>query len=104
MGAVLAALPVSDTDSLMNISPQRADWLTSHADATGLAVVEVERLWNRFRQLTGSDEQTKLNPDASALPNELANDVFVKNVSNAMKCSVPCGIVKLSRYFCPSSC
>ena len=80
MGSVLNALPISDTDSLSNISPQRADWLTSHADATGLAVVEVERLWNRFKQLTGSNEQTKLNPDTSAMPNELANDVFVKNV------------------------
>jgi hypothetical protein len=81
MGAVLNTLPLSETDSLSNLSPNRADWLTSHADATGLAVVEVERLWNRFKQLTGSNDQPNLNPDHSALPNELSNDIFVKNVS-----------------------
>lgn len=81
MGTVLNTLPLTETDSLANISPNRADWLTSHADATGLAVVEVERLWNRFKQLTGSNDQTKLNPDNNALPNELSNDIFVKNVS-----------------------
>jgi hypothetical protein len=81
MGAILNTLALGDTDSLSNISPNRADWLTSHADATGLAVVEVERLWNRFKQLTGSNDQTVLYPDNSALPNELSNDIFVKNVS-----------------------
>ena len=81
MGSVLNTLPLGETESLTNISPNRADWLTSHADATGLAVVEVERLWNRFKQLTGSNDYTQLNPDNNALPNELSNDVFVKNVS-----------------------
>lgn len=81
MGAILGSLPLSETDSLSSISPSRADWLTSHADATGLAVVEVERLWNRFKLLTGSHDQTLLNPDNNALPSELSNDVFVKNVS-----------------------
>lgn len=81
MGAILNSLPLNETQNLENISSNRADWLTSHADATGLAVVEVERLWNRFRQLTGSKEQTKLYPDATAVPNEIANDVFVRNVS-----------------------
>jgi hypothetical protein len=81
MGAVLNTLPLSETDSLANISSNRADWLTSHADSTGLAVVEVERLWNRFKQLTGSNDQTQLKPDNNALPNELSNDIFVKNVS-----------------------
>ena len=81
MGAILGSLPLSETDNLSSISPSRADWLTSHADATGLAVVEVERLWNRFKLLTGSHDQTLLNPDNNALPSELSNDVFVKNVS-----------------------
>ncbi|CAF3407127.1 unnamed protein product [Rotaria sp. Silwood1] len=79
MGAIFNTLPIAETDNLTNISPNRADWLTSHADATGLAVVEVERLWNRFKQLTGSRDQTRFNPDNSAVPNELSNDVFVKN-------------------------
>lgn len=84
MGTVLNTLPLAETDGLANISPTRADWLTAHADATGLAVVEVERLWNRFKQLTGSNDQTRLNPDMSALPNELSNDIFVKNVKFRM--------------------
>ena len=82
MGAVLNTLPVSETDSLSHISPNRADWLTSHADVTGLAVVEVERLWNRFKQLTGSNDVTYLNTESNTLPNELSSDIFVKNVSN----------------------
>lgn len=82
MGAVFNTLPLHQTDSLTNLSPNRADWLTSHADATGLAVVEVERLWNRFKQITGSRDQTKFSPDNTAIPNELANDIFVKNVSS----------------------
>jgi hypothetical protein len=80
MGSILSALPLDETDKLSKVSPHRADWLTSHADATGLAVVEVERLWNRFKQLTGSNDLTHLNPDHSAIPNELSNDSFVKNV------------------------
>ncbi|CAF5170135.1 unnamed protein product, partial [Rotaria sp. Silwood1] len=79
MGAIFNTLPIAETDNLTNISPNRADWLTSHADATGLAVVEVERLWNRFKQLTGSRDKKRFNPDNSAVPNELSNDVFVKN-------------------------
>ncbi|CAF0910614.1 unnamed protein product [Rotaria sordida] len=80
MGTVFNTLPIAETDHLSNMSPNRGDWLTSHADATGLAVVEVERLWNRFKQLTGSRDQTRLYPDNSAVPNEISNDVFVKNL------------------------
>ncbi len=81
MGAILNALPLNETDNLGKISPNRADWLTSHADATGLAVVEVERLWNRFRQITGSNDQTKIHLHGNAMPSELSSDVFMKNVS-----------------------
>jgi hypothetical protein len=84
MGAILNTLPLSETDNLQRISPNRADWLTSHADATGLAVVEVERLWNRFKQITGSNDQPAFDPANNALPSELSNDVFVKNVSLKM--------------------
>ena len=81
MGAILNSLPLNETDNLTKLSPHRADWLTSHADATGLAVVEVERLWNRFRQITGSDDQTKIYPDGNAALSDLPNDVFMRNVS-----------------------
>lgn len=80
MGAILNALPLNETSNLGKISPSRADWLTSHADATGLAVVEVERLWNRFRQITGSSDQTMIHVDGSGVSNELSNDIFMKNV------------------------
>lgn len=29
----------------------RKDWITMHAELSGLSIVEVERLWNRFQQL-----------------------------------------------------
>ncbi|UJR21492.1 hypothetical protein I4U23_024576 [Adineta vaga] len=105
MGAILNTLPLKDTDNLTNLSPNRADWLTSHADATGLAVVEVERLWNRFKQLTGSHEQTHLYPDKNALPNELSNDIFVKNLlkhfprSKADPNSIPFGYFLLVMHW-----
>lgn len=79
MGAMLNALPLHETDNLSRISPHQADWLTSHADATGLAVVEVERLWNRFRQITGSNDQPVMYVDGGS--NELSTDIFMKNVS-----------------------
>jgi hypothetical protein len=81
MGALLNSLPLTETDNLIRLSPHRADWLTSHADATGLAVVEVERLWNRFRQITGSNDQTKIYPDGDAVPRDFSSDVFARNVS-----------------------
>ncbi|CAF1013617.1 unnamed protein product [Adineta ricciae] len=105
MGAILNTLSLKDTDNLSNLSPNRADWLTSHADATGLAVVEVERLWNRFKQLTGSTEHTHLYPDNNALPNELSNDIFVKNLlkhfprSKADPNSIPFGYFLLVMHW-----
>lgn len=84
MGAILNKLPVSNVDNLENLSPKSADWLTSHADATGLAVVEVERLWNRFRQLTGSNDRTHLSIEGNSSAVELTNDVFVRNVSGEL--------------------
>lgn len=85
MGAILNTLPLNQTDILERVSPNRADWLTTHADATGLAVVEVERLWNRFRQITGSNNQTNITPDNSIPSNDLSNDIFIKNVSSPQK-------------------
>ena len=81
MGAALNNIPVEKIDELGNIAPNRADWLTSHADASDLSTVEVERLWNRFRQLTGSNNKATLQPDTDALPEEFTNDIFIKNVS-----------------------
>ena len=81
MGAILSSIRLDGVDALGDITPSRADWLTSHADATDLSAVEVERLWRRFQQVTGSRDKANLYPENSALPGELANDIFVKNVS-----------------------
>ena len=80
MGAILNTLPLRELDNLSQLTSDRADWLTSYADATGLAVVEVERLWHRFNQLTGSDTQTRLYPENATFTSELSNDTFVRNV------------------------
>ena len=81
MGAILNQISYTEVDKLENTSPDRGDWLTNHADATGLATVEVERLWNRFRQITDSDDETILYLNDKPLPKELPNDIFVRNVS-----------------------
>ncbi|CAF1992857.1 unnamed protein product [Rotaria magnacalcarata] len=79
MGAILNQLSYTEVDTLENMSPDRGDWLTNHADATGLATVEVERLWRRFRQITESDDETILYLNDKPLPKELPNDIFVRN-------------------------
>ncbi|CAF3162391.1 unnamed protein product [Rotaria socialis] len=79
MGAILNQLSYTEVDTLENTSPDRGDWLTNHADATGLATVEVERLWRRFRQITESDDETILYLNDKPLPKELPNDIFVRN-------------------------
>jgi hypothetical protein len=79
MGSILSTLPLHEIDELGKLSPKSAHWLTSHADATGLAVVEVERLWTRFKQLTGSDDERCLNINSTT--NELSSDIFARNVS-----------------------
>ncbi|UJR27360.1 hypothetical protein I4U23_008652 [Adineta vaga] len=80
MGAILNSIRVDKIDALGDITPSRANWLTSHADASDLSAVEVERLWRRFQQITGSSNKANLYPDNNALPEELSNDIFVKNL------------------------
>ncbi|CAF0758347.1 unnamed protein product [Adineta ricciae] len=80
MGAILSSIRLDGVDALGDITPSRADWLTSHADATDLSAVEVERLWRRFQQVTGSRDKANLYPENNALPEELSNDIFVKNL------------------------
>lgn len=82
MGAILNTLPLNELEPLKGTTPRRADWLTSHADATGLSVVEVKRLWDRFQQINGSADDTKLQLNDDSLPSELSHDIFVRNVSS----------------------
>lgn len=79
MGAILNNLRTPEIDSLEKLPTNSAEWLTSHADATGLAVVEVERLWHRFQLLTGSNDAGMLMPNS--ISDDVANDLFVRNVS-----------------------
>lgn len=79
MGAILNTLPTPEIQSLENLPTNSAEWLTSHADATGLAVVEVERLWHRFQILTGSKDSGILLTDR--IPDDIGKDLFVRNVS-----------------------
>ena len=79
MGTILNTLPTPEIDNLAELSTDSADWLTSHADATGLAVVEVERLWNRFKLLTGSRDSGVLMPNNIA--DDIPKDAFLRNVS-----------------------
>lgn len=81
MGSILSMINVDKVDALGNITPSQPNWLTSHADASELSAVEVDRLWRRFQQLTGSRDKSNLYPDNNAMPEELSNDIFVKNVS-----------------------
>lgn len=37
-------------------NPGQKDWITVHAELTGLSIVEVERLWTRFQQLGCNEE------------------------------------------------
>ncbi|ELU16815.1 hypothetical protein CAPTEDRAFT_225193 [Capitella teleta] len=58
--------------------PSKADWITAHATATGLAVVEVERLWLRFQQL-GCNKEGFLTSDVLLRP-PASSDIFIKNI------------------------
>lgn len=60
------------------LSPSNSDWITGNADLTGLAIVEVNRAWNRFLQLGGN----KLGfIDKKPLEKgELEQDVIIKNI------------------------
>ena len=80
MGAILNNLRTPELDSLENLPTNSAEWLTSHADATGLAVVEVERLWHRFQVLTGSSDAGVLLPNS--ISDDVRTDLFVRNVSD----------------------
>ena len=80
MGAILNNLRTPEIDSLENMPTNSADWLTSHADATGLAVVEIERLWHRFQLLTGSNDAGVLLPNS--ISDDVRTDLFVRNVSD----------------------
>ncbi|KAI0239948.1 hypothetical protein LSAT2_009347 [Lamellibrachia satsuma] len=61
--------------------PSKADWITAHAKATGLNLVEVDRLWLRFRQL-GCDANGMLS--SSVFDTEPAlDDILTKNMLTA---------------------
>lgn len=58
--------------------PSKADWITAHAVATDLAIVEVDRLWLRFQQL-GCNEDGVLELEVLERP-PASNNVFAKHI------------------------
>ncbi|CAH1793636.1 unnamed protein product, partial [Owenia fusiformis] len=74
-----------DTGSIVSdiTDPTRSNWITAHAEATGLAIVEVERLWLRFKQL-GCDKYGTL-PGSKLNEPQLTQDPFFKNVLRSFR-------------------
>ncbi|KAI3387932.1 hypothetical protein SNEBB_001999 [Seison nebaliae] len=67
------------SDELVNSTPLDRSWITDHADSVGLAVVEIEKLWSRFKQLganvrTGSLSVDRINQSS------VANNIFLQNL------------------------
>lgn len=85
MGNYIGVFEETEEQIKSKLSTTQSDWITGHADLTGLAVVEVERSWNRFLQLGGTKlgflEKISLEKGP-----ELIQDVIIKNiVSNLPK-------------------
>lgn len=59
-------------------TPNSADYITVHANMSGLAVVEIERLWYRFEQL-GADKDGNI-PATSLYRGELVSDPFTRMI------------------------
>lgn len=79
MGIILNKTIPNNAENLERLSPNDATWVTAHADISGLAVVEIERLWKRFQQINNSNTKTTINIDQVAT-NAFGNDIFVRNV------------------------
>lgn len=100
MGTYVSMFEKSDEESKIILHPNKGDFITGHADLTGrkcdlisqdaftramlnleisqVAVVEVQRMWHRFRQL-GCDKKGYLSKKMIE-SDDISNDVFLKNV------------------------
>lgn len=79
MGAYASGFAGDREQTLSSIThPSRADWITAHAVATDLAVVEVDRLWLRFQQL-GCNEDGVLELEVLDRP-PASNNIFAKQI------------------------
>lgn len=78
MGNYIDTFEENEEQIKSKLSASKSDWITGNADLTGLAVVEVNRAWNRFMQLGGN----KLGfIEKKALEKgELDQDVIIKNI------------------------
>ncbi|XP_064641183.1 uncharacterized protein LOC135495992 [Lineus longissimus] len=65
-------------------TPNQPEWIVDHVDATGLTIVEVERLWTRFLQL-GCREDTGILESQMLSAPHIASDVFVRNILRNFK-------------------
>ncbi|KAK2152737.1 hypothetical protein LSH36_320g04000 [Paralvinella palmiformis] len=77
-------LPESDVSLLPeDLTPDKANWITAHAVAAKLSIVEVERLWKRFQQLGCNTHGELATSDFQK--HEIASDIFAKNILTALK-------------------
>lgn len=84
MGNYSTLFDLTDEQSDANLNPKSGDFAILCADLTGMAIVEVQRFWFRFKQL-GCDKKANLSKKVME-KGELAQDPFIKNiVSNLPK-------------------
>lgn len=102
MGNYISMFEKTEEEAKIILHSNKGDFITGHADLTGckllkrrlrmpsfqqsfmfdiiflVAVVEVQRLWTRFKQL-GSDKKGYL-PKKVIESDDLSQDVFIRNV------------------------
>lgn len=64
-------------------SPSEPDWITAHAAATSLAIVEIERLWYRFHQLGANNKGVLVWEDFEK--SRTSQDPFMKNMLTTLR-------------------
>ncbi|XP_067946605.1 uncharacterized protein [Watersipora subatra] len=64
-------------------NPKQKDWITKHATLTRFSIVEVERLWTRFKQL-GCDENGVLDRKSILQMPRFKDNVLLRNMLLAM--------------------
>lgn len=78
MGTYQSKFEKNTDQKASKLTAKEPEWITGNADETGMAVVEVQRYWNRFLQLGGNSLGVI---DLTALESgELTQDVIIKNI------------------------
>ncbi len=64
MGTLYSSIPLQDLAP--GITPESPNWITAHSFKSGLSIVQVQRLWDQFRQLGASNVTGRLNTQLTA--------------------------------------